>query len=81
MFNSPFYRAGNDLISTDGIVIQGSIGADDESNLNYFSINIPGCPVIKVRKREHPEEYERYLALYQSASLLISTLSTQAPKQ
>ena len=79
MFSNPFYRAGNDLVSTDGIVIQSSVGADADGNFNYFGISIPGNPIVMIRKREHPEEYEQYLTLYKSAPLLISLLLTPPP--
>ncbi len=72
MFHDPFYRSGNYLVSPTGFVIEASTG---EGSLSSFRLHVPGNCTYRIVRDEHPEEYARYLALFQSAPLLIALLT------
>jgi len=75
MFDNRFYRAGNVLVSLDGVVIEGHSVTETSMN-SRFSIHVPGNGgEVTIRREDHPEEYAQYCALYDSAPLLISRLT------
>jgi len=75
MFDEKFYRFGNALVSTSGVIIQ--YHADEQNR--HFSVHIPhNAQTLLLYKNEFPDEYEQYYALLLSSPRLSIFLHSNA---
>src|SRR5436305_4033522 len=78
MFTGPWYRAGNALISEDGtMVIVHRVVSDGPPHSSRFRIYTSARPVIGVEQATQTEEYNEFLALYESAQKLTAVLDQE----